>query len=174
MIYHIKKGILPIQMNDARIDWSAYWTDETMEIFDVKLKDGTIKTFQKGTWVNLPGRNDKVIIDSIIVPYNNNNNNNNNNNDATSRPTNSITVGPLGITYLPWRDDENRFASVSYTMRGNQRFIICYPVGISHYGQHINWDLIEITSPPDTIDQYPDLVKEVLERTTTLYRRHKL
>ena len=141
-------------MNDARIDWSAYWTDETMKIFDVKLKDGTIKTFQKGTWVILPGRNDKVIIDSILVPYNNN--------DDTSRTsTNSINVGPLGITYLPWRDDEKRFASMSYTMRGNQRFIICYPVGISHYGQHINWDLIEITSPPDNIEQYLDLVKEV-------------
>jgi hypothetical protein len=143
-------------MNNTRNDWSAHWTDETKEMFDVKMKDGTFKTFQKGTWVKLPGRNDKVIIDSIIVPYNNE--------DKSRTPAISINVGPLGITYLPWRDDEKRFASMSYTMRGNQRFIICYPVGISHYGQHVDWDLVEITSPPDDIDQYLDLVKEVLER----------
>jgi hypothetical protein len=148
------------KMNNPRNEWSAHWTDETKETFDVKMKDGTFKPFQKGTWVKLPGRNDKVMIDSIISPYNNH--------DTSRTPSVTTNVGPLGITYLPWREDEKRFASMSYTIRGNQRFIICYPVGITHYGQHVDWDLVEITSPPDDIDQYLDLVKEVLERTTIL------
>jgi len=137
-------------MNNTRNEWSAHWIDETKKSFDVKMKDQTFKTFQKGTWIKLPGRNDKVIIDSIISPYNND--------DKTKIPT--INVGPHGITYLPWRDDEKRFASMSFTIRGNQRFIICYPTGLNHYGQHINWELVEITSPPDNIEQ--SLVDDVL------------
>ena len=137
-----------------RTDWSAHWLDESMNSFDVKAKDGTLKSFKKGTWVILPGRNDKVIIDSIVAPFQNNNNNNNNNNKE-------INIGPRGITYLPWRYDEKRFATKSYTMRGNSRFIICYPVGMIHFGQHIDWDRIEITSPPDNIDDA--LVEDVLE-----------
>ena len=138
-----------------RTEWSAHWTDETKQMFDVKMKDGSFKTFQKGTWIKLPGRNDKAIIDSIVAPYNNNNNNNNN-----------VDLGPRGITYLPWRYDEERFATMSYRMNGNQRFIICYPVGIRHYGEHIEWDLVEITSPPDNINK--TLIDEVLERTNRL------
>lgn len=131
-----------------RTEWSAHWLDESKKSFDVKTTDGTLKSFQKGTWVILPGRDDKVIIDSIVAPFQNNNNNENN-------------IGPRGITYLPWRYDEKRFATMSYTIRGNSRFIICYPVGIIHFGQHIDWNRIEITSPPDNIDN--ELVKELLE-----------
>jgi hypothetical protein len=131
-----------------RTKWSAHWLDESKKSFDVKTTDGTLKSFQKGTWVILPGRDDKVIIDSIVAPFQNNNNNENN-------------IGPRGITYLPWRYDEKRFATMSYTIRGNSRFIICYPVGIIHFGQHIDWNRIEITSPPDNIDN--ELVKELLE-----------
>src|SRR6056300_962467 len=131
-----------------RTEWSAHWLDESKKSFDVKITDGTLKSFQKGTWVILPGRDDKVIIDSIVAPFQNNNNNENN-------------IGPRGITYLPWRYDEKRFATMSYTIRGNSRFIICYPVGIIHFGQHIDWNRIEITSPPDNIDN--ELVNKVLE-----------
>lgn len=131
-----------------RTEWSAHWLDESKKSFDVKTTDGTLKSFQKGTWVILPGRDDKVIIDSIVAPFQNNNNNENN-------------IGPRGITYLPWRYDEKRFATMSYTIRGNSRFIICYPVGIIHFGQHIDWNRIEITSPPDNIDN--ELVNKVLE-----------
>ena len=131
-----------------RTEWSAHWLDESKKSFDVKTTDGTLKSFQKGTWVILPGRDDKVIIDSIVAPFQNNNNNENN-------------IGPRGITYLPWRYDEKRFATMSYTIRGNSRFIICYPVSIIHFGQHIDWNRIEITSPPDNIDN--ELVNKVLE-----------
>ena len=155
-----------------RAEWSAHWLNDSKNSFDVKAKDGTLKQFQKGTWVILPGRDDKVIIDSIVAPFQNEeerqmvlkqygNNNNNNNNNETGKTT--IDLGPRGITYLPWRYDEKRFATMSFTMRGNGRFIICYPVGMRHFGQHIDWDLLEITSPPDNIDDA--LVKEVLERT---------
>ena len=155
-----------IKMNNTRNDLSAHWTDESesKKSFDVKMKDGTLKTFQQGTWMILPGRNDKVIIDSIISPFHNKvekemlleqyGDGDGNNNE--------IDVGPRGITYLPWRYDEKRFATMSFTMRGNARFIICYPVGIRHFGGHIDWDLVEITSPPDNIDQA--LVEKVLER----------
>jgi hypothetical protein len=135
-----------------RTDWSAHWLDESMNSFDVKAKDGTLKSFKKGTWVILPGRDDKVIIDSIVAPFHNNNNNYKNK---------ELNVGPRGITYLPWRYDEKRFATMSYTMRGNSRFIICYPAGMIHFGLHIDWDRIEITSPPDNIDNA--LVEDVLE-----------
>ena len=157
-------------MDNTRSEWSAHWNDETNQVFDVKMKDGTLKTFQKGLWVKLPRRNDKVIIDSIVAPFHNEqekqmllNQYSNCNNDETIK---NIILGPRGITYLPWRYDEKRFATMSYTMRGNQRFIVCYPVGIRHFGQHINWDLVEITSPPDNIDK--TLVDEVLERINNL------
>ena len=58
-----------------RTEWSAHWLDESKKSFDVKTTDGTLKSFQKGTWVILPGRDDKVIIDSIVAPFQNNNNN---------------------------------------------------------------------------------------------------
>jgi hypothetical protein len=49
--------------------------------------------------------------------------------------------GPNGLLYLPWRDDptgENgRWATPYVTLRGDSRYIICYPVGISNFGQHI-------------------------------------
>lgn len=156
-------------MNNTRNQWSAHWKDGTREQFDVKMKDGNLTPFQKGTWVKLPGRKDKVIIDSIVAPYTRDEYKQmrlQTYGDRDERRTKNIDIGPRGITYLPWREDERRFASMSYSMRGNQRFIICYPVGINNYGQHIDWDLVEITSPPDTIVQ--SLVNEVLERTTGL------
>ena len=45
-------------------------------------------------------------------------------------------VGPRGFTYLPWRK-EGRWATPMITLRGDARFIICYPSGVHHYGQHI-------------------------------------
>ena len=51
--------------------------------------------------------------------------------------------GPVGMTYLPWRTEENRWATPKVTMKGNYYFIICYPVGMPHYGTHINWESVE-------------------------------
>jgi hypothetical protein len=54
--------------------------------------------------------------------------------------------GPLGFEYLPWRGD--RWATPTWGLRGNPRFIICPPTGLPHYGQHIEWDTVEIVSNP--------------------------
>jgi hypothetical protein len=54
-------------------------------------------------------------------------------------------AGPIGLVYRPWRTDENRWASIAYSIaHGNLRHIICYPIGFSHYGQHINWRSVRV------------------------------
>ena len=57
--------------------------------------------------------------------------------------------GPIGFTYLPWRHEENRWASESWSLRGNGRHIICPPCGIPHCGQHIDWTTIRRVSELD-------------------------
>ena len=54
--------------------------------------------------------------------------------------------GPMGFEFLPWRGD--RWATLSFGLRGNLRFIICPPIGLPHYGQHIDWDTIKIVPSP--------------------------
>jgi hypothetical protein len=54
--------------------------------------------------------------------------------------------GPIGFEYLPWRGD--RWGTPTFSLRGNPRFIICPPTGLPHYGQHIEWNTIEIVSNP--------------------------
>ena len=49
--------------------------------------------------------------------------------------------GPIGMTYIPWRPKEKRWASISWSlMRGNNRHIIAFPCGRSHFGEHIDWN----------------------------------
>ena len=54
--------------------------------------------------------------------------------------------GPMGFEFLPWRGD--RWATPTYGLRGNPRFIICPPSGLPHYGQHIDWDTVQIVPMP--------------------------
>ena len=54
--------------------------------------------------------------------------------------------GPMGFEFLPWRGD--RWATPTYGLRGNPRFIICPPTGLPHYGQHIDWDTVQIVPMP--------------------------
>lgn len=56
--------------------------------------------------------------------------------------------GPIGMTFLPWRKAEGRWGTPRFTMKGNDHFIICYPVGLQHYGTHINWDTVALASQP--------------------------
>lgn len=51
--------------------------------------------------------------------------------------------GPRCMTYLPWRDEEARWATRLFSLKGDPRNIICYPEGMQHYGQHINWSTIK-------------------------------
>jgi len=50
--------------------------------------------------------------------------------------------GPYGFEFLPWRGD--RWATRQYSMRGNPRFIVCYPNGYSKYGQHIDYETVAV------------------------------
>lgn len=38
--------------------------------------------------------------------------------------------GPIGMCYLPWRNEKDCFATEQMSLRGNPRHIICYPIGI--------------------------------------------
>jgi hypothetical protein len=52
--------------------------------------------------------------------------------------------GPIGFFYTPWRVAEQRWANPIFTLRGNSRHIIAYPVGNMHYGEHIDWSTVEL------------------------------
>lgn len=115
--------------------WHTIWyNNQDKNAFILHKTDKTQVIIKKGDWIKIPGRNDMVIIDNILSSNNN------------------LEKGPIGITYLPWRYEESRFATKSYTIKGNSRLIICYPSGLRHYGIHINWDMLELIDPPDNIN----------------------
>jgi len=53
----------------------------------------------------------------------------------------------IGFEYLPWRG--TRWATPAFSIRGNPRHVICMPGGILHYGQHIEWDTVQVVPNPD-------------------------
>lgn len=77
--------------------------------------------------------------------------------------------GPIGITYLPWRDEPTRetgrWATVQYSLRGDMRFIICYPCGLPHHGQHIMWNTLEIINHLAPITN-PEFQKKLIALTS--------
>ena len=52
--------------------------------------------------------------------------------------------GPIGLYYLPWRGDH--WAEVAWSLRGNPRHLIAFPVGSRHYGEQIEWNTVELLS----------------------------
>ena len=50
--------------------------------------------------------------------------------------------GPIGMTYLPWRKEEQQWATPKWNLKGNIRHIIAYPCGIERYGEHIDWNTV--------------------------------
>ena len=116
----------------------SVWTNDKKNEFQYYKENGTSITICLGTWLLLPNRPDKVIVDKIYSLYKN---------KIDSLESN----GPCGISYLPWRENENRFASPSFSMRGNSRFIVCYPVGRNTYGSHIDWDKVEVCTKPENV-----------------------
>jgi hypothetical protein len=56
-------------------------------------------------------------------------------------------AGPIGMSYLPWRDEPDResgrWGSKAFSLKGDARYIICPPTGLPHYGLHINWATIK-------------------------------
>ena len=117
--------------------WNSMWTNQKKDEFIYYKRDGTSVTIGKGNWLKLPNRNDKVIVDRLYSL-------------DKSKEGYSTACGPIGMTYVPWRENEKRFASPLFSMRGNGRFIVCYPTGINTYGSHIDWDLVELCEPPYT------------------------
>ena len=53
----------------------------------------------------------------------------------------------MGFIYLPWRGE--RWATPVFSMRGDARHMICYPWGLEHYGQHMNWESVELAVNPE-------------------------
>jgi hypothetical protein len=50
--------------------------------------------------------------------------------------------GPVGIYYLPWRG--NRWADVAWSIKGDPRHLIAFPVGTVHYGEQVDWETVEL------------------------------
>ena len=129
--------------------WDTVWHDKkNRNSFILHKTDGSTLHIKIGDWIKVPGRDDAVMIDSIVYPRD------------------IVEDGPRGITYLPWRYDEKHFASIKWTIKGNQRYIICYPCGRRHYGGHIDWDKFELGEPPANIDM--EMVKEVLDNANLM------
>ena len=127
----------------------SLWCNEgkNKKMFSITKSNGDIIYITKGSWVIFNDREDKVIIDKIY----NKNYKDAEDDDEDNEDDNDI--GPIGMSYLPWRYDEKRFASLSWSMKGNQRFIVCYPSGRNTYGMHIDWNTIYLCEKPDNIEQ---------------------
>ncbi len=128
--------------------WNSIWINKETNKFEViRTKDKNI-SLKQGSWVKIPGigdeSNNKCIIDYVFH----------------SRKTINDN-GPIGITYLPWLEDENNFADVSWSIKGNKRFIVCYPEGMRNYGRHIDWDKIELCEPPTNVSD--EQIQSVLD-----------
>ena len=97
------------------------WTDDSKTAVLLKKKNGSELVFREGDFVNFENREDGVkIIKFYYQPFD---------------------LGPRGFEYLPWRAEENRWATPIITTLGKQpRFVVCYPSGLPTYGQHIIWD----------------------------------
>ena len=110
---------------------SVYWNkkiinpEETKSIILTK-NDGIILELKVGDCIKYTGINNRP--DGIKI---------------TSFTGSENNEGPIGMTYLPWRKDEKRWGSPIFSMKGG-RHIICYPDGMQHYGEHIEWNNVEI------------------------------
>ena len=72
-------------------------------------------------------------------------------------------AGPMGFTYLPWRDEAKRWGSPLLSFKGDPRFIVCYPGGNQRFGLHIDWTTFRYVEHPDKA--HPAFV-EVVEKLT--------
>ena len=94
------------------------WLDATKNAIVVTKHNGTTLIIQVGDSITYTGRELGVKVELFVGGE-----------------------GPIGMEYLPFRED-GRFATPVFSMRGNPHFIICRPTGLSHYGQHIDWDSV--------------------------------
>lgn len=98
------------------------WRDPEKTAILIK-KDGTEIDLSIGTLITYRGRPNGVKITGF-----------------TSKA--SDMRGPIGITYLPWRGDH--WANIIWSLKGNPRHLIAFPVGLTHYGEQIEWETVKL------------------------------
>jgi len=103
------------------------WLDATEDTAVLRKVNGETILITVGTLLRYKGRPDGVKITGF------------------SSKT-SDKRGPLGLYYLPWRPADGCWAEEVWTIAGNTRHIIAYPVGTPHYGEHIDWNTVELLS----------------------------
>ena len=101
------------------------WHEHCKSVKLVK-DDGSEMILCVGDFITYDSRSDGVRIEKIIGDEN-----------------------PIGFEYLPWRG--SRWATPVFSIRGNPRFIIMYPHGIQHHGQHIQWNSVKHELIPDLL-----------------------
>jgi len=114
--------------------------------FQVHKEDGKTEVFEVGSIVHFKGRQDTgVLVTSIL----------------------GDESGPMGFTYLPWRDDLKRWATLQMSLRGDPRFIVCYPKGNQVYGMHIDWNTIRKVDHADAeLPEFQAFVETVKKKQT--------
>lgn len=109
---------------------SLLWKDENQSIAVLTKKNGDTIELSKGTLFKYPVRPLGVKITGF-----------------TSKE--SDLRGPIGVEYLPWRG--TRWGSTLYSFKGNLRHLIAHPVGFCHYGEHIDWESIELLTDEEEL-----------------------
>jgi len=109
---------------------TTVWANKTNAIKHVVLTktNGEQVMFKEGDFITYVGRPDGVRIVEIVGKYSED--------------------GPRGFKYLPWRVEENRWATPQWSMRGDPRYVICRPTGLPYFGQHIDWESVDLGIMP--------------------------
>lgn len=119
---------------------TVFWTSlDSTRTITITKDNNEIVTLNVGDFITYEGRPDGVRIEEF-----------------THKKTDPR--GPIGMIYLPWRA-EGKWATPTFTLRGNPRHIIAYPVGIDNYGEHIDWNTVELVNggicPEENEDRIP-------------------
>jgi hypothetical protein len=107
---------------------SLLWKDPNDKTCAILTKSNEIITLKVGDFITFKGRQDSsagVRIEEFTWKA-------------------SDDRGPIGLIYLPWRSHEKRWATLAWSMKGNPRHLIAFPVGAPHYGQQIDWETVEL------------------------------
>ncbi len=135
----------------------AIWKNPSTKIFYLYRSDTDEDplVLSEGSCITWEGRNDYVKIVRILGT--------------------ASEEGPRGFTYLPYRE-EGRWATPLFSLRGDPRFIICYPSGIHTYGLHIQLHTIQVDDVPVFTDT-PGIITlsgNPFFKETIIEIRHKL
>lgn len=105
---------------------TLFWKDPSDNTYAILTKtNNEIITLKVGDFITYDGRPDGVRIEGFTY--------------KSTDPR-----GPIGLTYLPWRLLEQRWASISWSFKGNTRHLIAFPVGAPHYGEQVEWDSVTL------------------------------